>query len=762
MHRERDLLHNVIGLINRDIYDTGYECVLRDLRYGIDTTDLEEINLIEQRILSECFEVINECELFILLIGERYGSVFNDQIIPRFYLPNHNLSGKSVTHLEIDYGTQQLKKENILVFERQFSGDLTNLPSRYFENEIGLEKNKNLKKYLSDNNYQITTYSANIQNNKLAIDEYVFTKHAQGYIENMVLNYIDNQNKLSNAQNCNSQKATKKNTFNNSLKEVIFKKLNNYPTFLREVSEKLILLRIQRLLCESDFKEISNLGDDNNAIQSYRELLINNLPSDFLGLLQEICKCISNIIDPTFDTFYLLQILVHAQKAGLDLIGGVSFNELMMFFNNQNTNINTNAYDSWLSSREEHSGLFSQQLSGQRALSYFLEAKIITYSDKGYLIENEYVTTFLFRAMKFEINKNILEYTSKIFWFSPDPIHIFDNHLKANRYNTLINCLKNIRLDTRFKDKLLHYAQTNYKASDFINLLEKFLNWMVHNKIEEIYIQFVLQLFQEYIDLITPEEKLEEIYLERVFPLFKKLYSNYYNKNKSNLTLAKKCFLFNLLEEIESYGFELDTSTKIIQMAECQKLLEAVSDFRLFNSNGDSEEQDLVKEAKRTLINYISQWEQIIQILQFTIVQDNDSHVELCNNLFEMYSRDNILDKEKFEKTIEAIMLIHPRDEICLYTIITISNIAEQCYKSNNHEIVIRLIHLLYDLASKEEFLRCAFWLQWYYYISPDLILNLYENNWDEIIDEIKDAHDQIFSQNFSLEEVDKEISAKQ
>ena len=76
MQAERDILiKEVLPRINEKLYPVGKTFQFTDLRWGIDTldVDMDEANL---RILSVCSSEIERCHpYFLVILGDRYGYV---------------------------------------------------------------------------------------------------------------------------------------------------------------------------------------------------------------------------------------------------------------------------------------------------------------------------------------------------------------------------------------------------------------------------------------------------------------------------------------------------------------------------------------------------------------------------------------------------------------------------------------------------------------------------------------------------------------
>lgn len=144
MQKERDLLRNeVLPEINKVARLYGESIRFSDLRWGIDTTSLSEIESGET-VLSACFDEIDRARPYmIVLLGEHYGFIPKQEIIQNeinkrkgFKLESTDIS---YTQLEIEYGALLNSKsvEHTFFYFRELEGD--NLPDYFVE---GREENK--------------------------------------------------------------------------------------------------------------------------------------------------------------------------------------------------------------------------------------------------------------------------------------------------------------------------------------------------------------------------------------------------------------------------------------------------------------------------------------------------------------------------------------------------------------------------------------------------------------------------------------------
>ncbi len=152
MHVERDALQlKLVPQINEKLAPYGDSLDLIDLRWGIDTNDLddEESN---KKVLQVCLDEIDKAKPYVIvLIGERYGW------IPPKYLIDAEIEKKgskisddiSVTNLEIEYAALLNSDCNVFFYFRN-PFDMTKMPeferNRYqCESDIHKKKLEALK-----------------------------------------------------------------------------------------------------------------------------------------------------------------------------------------------------------------------------------------------------------------------------------------------------------------------------------------------------------------------------------------------------------------------------------------------------------------------------------------------------------------------------------------------------------------------------------------------------------------------------------------
>ena len=107
MQFERDILQTyTIPALNEQLREYGERAYFGDLRWGVNTTDLDSDEG-SRKVLKVCLDQIDNCKPYmIVLIGERYGWIPEQQLIDEACILKgiDRLEDISVTELEIDYG----------------------------------------------------------------------------------------------------------------------------------------------------------------------------------------------------------------------------------------------------------------------------------------------------------------------------------------------------------------------------------------------------------------------------------------------------------------------------------------------------------------------------------------------------------------------------------------------------------------------------------------------------------------------------------
>ncbi len=109
MQAERDHLKNfVLPRVREELQKKRIKLEIVDLRWGLDTTSIEQEDEREVTVLKVCLDEIERCKpFFICLLGDRYGWIPPKKRMEDATIGLKNIStqkGKSVTALEIEFG----------------------------------------------------------------------------------------------------------------------------------------------------------------------------------------------------------------------------------------------------------------------------------------------------------------------------------------------------------------------------------------------------------------------------------------------------------------------------------------------------------------------------------------------------------------------------------------------------------------------------------------------------------------------------------
>lgn len=137
MHEERDYLkYHAFAALQSELYQKGWDLKILDLR---GTTTQPELSQ-EEAVLRLCLDGVEDCiPRMVVLMGDRYGwipygkgaqysdeeakdrtelAVQNINDSPTLDISKDEISGRSVTHLEIYYGLKKMSHDDIFVYQR--------------------------------------------------------------------------------------------------------------------------------------------------------------------------------------------------------------------------------------------------------------------------------------------------------------------------------------------------------------------------------------------------------------------------------------------------------------------------------------------------------------------------------------------------------------------------------------------------------------------------------------------------------------------
>lgn len=762
MHRERDLLHQVAGLINRDIVHTGYQIVLRDLRYGINTADLQSERDVERTILSECFDVIDDCALFVLLLGNRYGTVFHDTDTPQRYLPHVDLEGKSVTHLEVEYGRVRIDKQRLLVFERALEGAVTGLSLPYRETEEGAAKVRLLRDTLLREGYTIDRYTATAEGGALCIDEHYFIKHTQGLLEQRVLEYIA-------AQPATAAAATE--ALHPALQQALEQKLAVYPAPYRACAEALLRLRMQDLLHQADYDAVRRFGRGGKALLDYRCALVASQPDDILELLQAVCACLAEVTAPTSDVFRALQLLACAQTTALAQTGGISLHELTCLL--ENTPLpHGQDYDAWQAWRSEAGGMQHAQTPLQRAFSCLLDT-LLTHTEAGYAFVDEAVASLLAATAPAAVRERLQHYAAAVFWYLPKPAKAWLSLLREGRYALCVACVEQLHYDERFTNALCTYLEDEHvPVGELLSLLEELLKNAIKLPAAPTTLYYLLTVAAALVEFASYDDDIDgdELFANRMVPLYQTVHQRFYETHKDALTLEKRYFLYQVYNRFE---LELDATPPPLltppQQDEAEALYGAILQF-LYPTlppelEGDSLLETLgallqqnapptfafpeeFEEALNLLHSYLPQKAALTAVFQLYMLNCGSQPLAMLESLAVAVLKGAF--STAFAQTLaENCLYIHPTAYDLETTIAaTVLFLAIPALAKKELAHCLAALHTVYALVRTEtKLLRCD-WFRWSTLVSCDLIDKLRDTD-DAVVAEIALVQDDFFGADY-------------
>lgn len=181
MQFERDKFHShVAPLLDAKLEERGEAVYFGDLRWGVNTSDLDSDES-NKKVLSVCLDEIDNCKPFmIVLIGERYGWIPGEELIKEACtLKGIDVDPNiSVTHLEIEYGAllrPEYRGRVIFYFRELDKTGMTEAERKDYESESPLhaQKIKELKDKITElYPEQVRTYKARWDAEKKAVVDF--------------------------------------------------------------------------------------------------------------------------------------------------------------------------------------------------------------------------------------------------------------------------------------------------------------------------------------------------------------------------------------------------------------------------------------------------------------------------------------------------------------------------------------------------------------------------------------------------------------
>ena len=158
MQFERDMLQTyAIPTLNEQLREYGEKAYFGDLRWGVNTTDLDSDEG-SRKVLKVCLDQIDNCKPYmIVLIGERYGWIPAQELIDEACILKgiDKINDISVTELEIDYGAllnPEYEGRILFYFRNLDKSGMTDDQRRDYEAEsdVHLQKVEELKRRIGE------------------------------------------------------------------------------------------------------------------------------------------------------------------------------------------------------------------------------------------------------------------------------------------------------------------------------------------------------------------------------------------------------------------------------------------------------------------------------------------------------------------------------------------------------------------------------------------------------------------------------------
>jgi len=196
MQAERDYLKQIIfPRIEEELQKRRIKLEIVDLRWGVDTTSIEQEDEREATVLKVCLDEIKRCRpFFIGLLGDRYGWVPPEEQIKKAVIGEDlviSQKGKSVTALEIEFGVFASKEQlnrSVFYFREPLSyEDIPLQKVAMYSDEFSLELDETEKR----------ERKAALENLKTSIREHYEKKKRPDKVKTYRVSWNDDRGKVS-------------------------------------------------------------------------------------------------------------------------------------------------------------------------------------------------------------------------------------------------------------------------------------------------------------------------------------------------------------------------------------------------------------------------------------------------------------------------------------------------------------------------------------------------------------------------------------
>ncbi len=180
MQSERDIIQkNVLPKLRHFSRRMGHDVSIVDLRWGISGEEMDSDEVMS-KILSVCAEEIEFCQpYFVLLLGDRYGTLPNDVPLMSFLkkhpeIPAEMAKNKSITEIEVMLAIQKMTNSSKLIVCTRDADLIGKIPQQYRSIFSDVGEKANLlsvlkKKIASSGNVEVISYQADWDEEQSAV-----------------------------------------------------------------------------------------------------------------------------------------------------------------------------------------------------------------------------------------------------------------------------------------------------------------------------------------------------------------------------------------------------------------------------------------------------------------------------------------------------------------------------------------------------------------------------------------------------------------
>ena len=592
MQKERDLLQNYITpLINERIRRLHEEIHLIDLRWGVNTENLDNDEG-TRKVLEVCFDEIEKCKPYmIILIGERYGWIPSLELIQETTDKYHlNIKDSvSVTEMEIQFGAliQDNMDNCIFCFREEINNNL--LETYKEEDDLHKEKLRKLKeKILKKNPKHLIHYHIDYDHNELKISD---------NFQNEIIRIIseDIEKKYSDTKPLTWQENTLKNnefTLNKYLKTFVSRTdlVNKFTNTILNTHDYLYIITGEKgsgktaILSKlyHDFSKMNNMDTfifiiENDDKSEHILDFFNQINYYLTNLLHIEYQEYSNIDEARNNYFHLMDLYNHTFDEKRQLLIFMDIPKVDYAY----IDSSKNDFDKYT---------FAFPLKNQKIITTSREYNFMIYNYKELKMEN------LKEDEIEEIIKEIAKKNNKE--LSLDTIETIKKHSKNNPEIISLIVKRLILMNKNDYDEIR-------ERGDGIQAINHYLMEMI-NKMPSTMIEMYEELVDTAIDQIRNDHLKYAVNLialskygikkSTLFAILKKI-----NKNITQLDLSRLLYYLDHIFEDSILG-RIKIINDVRKIYKDNK--EAREDYYTFMSNLDNYEEIDIKEICNVIHDY--------------------------------------------------------------------------------------------------------------------------------------------------------------